>query len=123
MSFYYTAAVPKLTDPKLKCRARMVLVVIADYADEFGISYPSIGTIAKESGQSRRSVQNQVIILQFLGLMDVETRTRPGLRNESNRYWLKFKPVAARKKDSENGNGTGNKNGHAWVHSVRGVGA
>ena len=55
-----------------KGRALLLMLALADYADEKGMSYPSVSTLAKKSRMSERSVQVMLRILVDMGELAVE---------------------------------------------------
>jgi hypothetical protein len=68
------AKTAKAGKPAAKC----VLLLLADYADEHGVCFPSQERIAEESGQSVDSVQRHLKKLESIPLIK---RRRRGLRN------------------------------------------
>ena len=67
---------------------KFVLVVLADVADDEGICWPRISTIAERVGVSRRTVQRAIKYLVQRKLVTVEPRLRSDGSNSSNRYRL-----------------------------------
>jgi hypothetical protein len=67
---------------------KVVLVKIADNADDFGLAFPSIALIAKQCEISERTVQRIIRQLQQLGLLTVEPRFLGPRRQTSNLYQL-----------------------------------
>lgn len=72
----------------VKAPARLALMLLADYADEDHVSWPSLGTMAEEMGCSKRSVQRAIDALEAHGLVAVEIRRAANGRQQSNRYRL-----------------------------------
>src|SRR5690554_1390703 len=72
----------------VKAPSRLALMLLADYADEDHVSWPSLGTMAEEMGCSKRSVQRAIDLLEQHGLVDVEARLAANGRQQSNRYRL-----------------------------------
>ncbi|SDO71733.1 Helix-turn-helix domain-containing protein [Halomonas shengliensis] len=72
----------------VKAPARLALMLLADYADEDHVSWPSLGTMAEEMGCSKRSVQRAIDALEDHGLVAVEIRHAANGRQQSNRYRL-----------------------------------
>ncbi|WP_175488810.1 helix-turn-helix domain-containing protein [Modicisalibacter muralis] len=72
----------------VKTPSRLALMLLADYADESHVCWPSIGTMALEMGCSRRSVQRAVDVLETRGLLTVQQRQAANGRQQSNRYRL-----------------------------------
>lgn len=72
---------------------RLVLVALADAADDEGRCYPSVSTIARKSSLSERSVQRVLRRLVGDGVMAVDRRagqpvTTPGGKQRTNLYRL-----------------------------------
>ena len=67
---------------------KFVLVVLADAADDEGICWPRISTIAERVGVSTRTVQRAIQYLVQRKLVTVEPRLRPDGSSSSNRYRL-----------------------------------
>lgn len=70
-----------------KCEShtqKLVLVALADRANEVGFCWPSIGTIAADCSLSEQGVRNQILICEKNGLLFVDRS--PG--RTSNRYTL-----------------------------------
>lgn len=65
--------------------AKLVLLVLADYADERGSCWPSQRKIAAKSEQSIDSVQRRLIELQKQDLIECKAQTRPGGRGRTAR--------------------------------------
>ncbi len=70
---------------------KFVLVVLADAADDQGVCWPRISTVAEKVGVSRRTVQRAIQYLVQRKLVMVEPRLRPDGSSSSNRYRLKLK--------------------------------
>lgn len=56
--------------------AKLVLMILADYADEHGRCWPARSTIAEEAELTIRSVSDQLKALEAAGLIERDTRTR-----------------------------------------------
>lgn len=69
---------------------KFVLVVLADAADDQGVCWPRISTIAGKVGVSTRTVQRAIQYLVQRKLLTVEPRLRPDGSSSSNRYRLKL---------------------------------
>ena len=70
--------------PKFK----LVLMALADSADDQGVCWPSVSTLAKKCTVSTRTVQRSLRGLIDRGLLIAETRQRPDGSSTSNRYRL-----------------------------------
>lgn len=67
---------------------KLVLIKLADHADDNGEAYPSFQHIADQCEISRRSVINHIESLEKMGLVSIETREGRYKRNSSNLYVL-----------------------------------
>lgn len=76
----------------LKPSAKLVLIKLADNANDQGEAYPALGTIAEHTGISRRTVIRQIRELEAAGLVDVERR-KVGDVNLPNVYRLNLSGV------------------------------
>lgn len=72
----------------VKGPARAVLIALADYANESGTTWPSIATLADDSGFSRTTVKDALRTLRRMGLVTSEARTDEEGDPTSNRYVL-----------------------------------
>jgi len=72
-----------------KPSAKLVLVKLADFANDDGICWPSLRTIAAQTELSRDTVIRSVRFLQSKGLIRVTRRSRDGL-STSNKYLLLY---------------------------------
>lgn len=78
--------------------AKLVLLLIADRADERHSCWPSQNRLADESEQSVKSVQRHIKALVRLGLLRVERREAAGQYRATNRYIL---PVDETRRQSD----------------------
>lgn len=72
--------------------ARLVMLALADRADDNGCSWPSIDDLAERTNLSRRSVQKGIAALVEIGELAVENG---GGRHRSNRYRITPKPCTS----------------------------
>ena len=72
----------------LKPIPKSVLVVLGDHANDAGVCWPRIATIADKVGVSPRTVQRSIQHLAQCGLITVEHRYRSDGSHSSNRYRL-----------------------------------
>ena len=72
----------------VKTPSRLALMLLADYADESHVCWPSIAAMALEMGCSTRSVQRAIDALEVRGLLTVQKRQEANGRQQSNRYRL-----------------------------------
>ena len=70
---------------KAKGSARLVLLAIADFADDKGVAWPGVGRIRKMTGLSRRSAQN--LIQHLISLAEL-TIAKKGSGRHTNRYQI-----------------------------------
>lgn len=78
----------------VKTSEKFLLVVIANYADENGQSWPSIARLCTDTGMSRATVQRSLRKLEKAGFVSCHKRVRGALQT-SNLYTLKGKSAAA----------------------------
>ena len=67
---------------------KLVLLAIADHADDNGYAWPGVSGVAQKCGVSKRTVQRYVNTLVQRAIISVETRQRPDGSNTSNAYQL-----------------------------------
>ncbi len=72
----------------LKPTQRLVMICLADNANNEGICFPSISTIAIKSGLSKRSVINNIQQLVEIGCLLKKYRSRRKGGRSSNKYLL-----------------------------------
>ena len=68
--------------------AKLVLLVLADYADDSGLSWPSKATLSKVTEQDPRTIQRHLRHLEGVGLITVDIRSRKDGGQSSNSYML-----------------------------------
>ena len=74
---------------KMQTNQKFLLIMLANYAsNDEGDCYPSVDTLAKDTGLSRTSVQKCLKILAEKGFLEIKTRWENG-RQLSNLYRLK----------------------------------
>ena len=67
---------------------KLVLMALADAADDQGVCWPSVSTLAKKCTVSTRTVQRSLRVLIDSGLLIAEARQRRDGSSTSNRYRL-----------------------------------
>jgi len=73
---------------------KLVLVILANYADEKGTCYPSYKHLAKMIGlETTRTIQNAIKEFEELGLLKIEHRKLDNGGYTSNRYHLSLNTV------------------------------
>lgn len=72
--------------------AKAVLICLADYADENGVAWPSIPTLAAEVQASERTIQRCIRSLEEAGLLTRSERHRKDGGDTSNAYNLAMTP-------------------------------
>lgn len=72
----------------LRPSVKLVLMALADAADDHGYCWPSVQTIARKTNLDVRSVQRILSSLQKTGLLIVEHRYRKDGSQSTNRYRL-----------------------------------
>jgi hypothetical protein len=75
---------------------KLILLAVADHADDTGFAWPGINGVAEKCGLSRRTVQRHMNYLTDKGLITVEPRTRPDGSATSNSYQVNIPPVSER---------------------------
>lgn len=75
---------------------KIVLLALADYADDEARCWPAMRTLAEKSSLSERAVRNAIRSLEEVGYLTTETRVRPNGSQTSNVYWLNVPGGAAR---------------------------
>ncbi|MAU40997.1 MAG: hypothetical protein CMF31_05175 [Kordiimonas sp.] len=74
----------------LKPSAKVVLLALADYANDDGECWPGLDVIMHKSRLSRRAVQKQIKALEEAGIIARAARYRDNGSNASNQYILKM---------------------------------
>lgn len=69
---------------------KLVLIKLADNANDKGECFPSVAYIAEQCEISERSVQNHIKQLEVDGLLKIESRKSENGLNKSNIYYLNF---------------------------------
>jgi hypothetical protein len=67
---------------------KLVLLKLADHANEHGICHPSIAALARSCSVSERTIQRAIRDLCDRGLIQIECRHRPDGSQRSNQYRL-----------------------------------
>jgi len=70
--------------------AKIILMILADYADEWGTCYPGVDRIAEEAELSKSTVLRRLKALAEAGLVTVERRANDRGHRTSNRYVLEI---------------------------------
>lgn len=76
---------------------KLIFILLANYADDKNICWPSQATLAKESGLSDRSVRNITIRMEKLGYLRV---LRRGSGVTPSKYQLVFNPANTNESES-----------------------
>lgn len=74
-----------LNEPTTTGTDRLVLLSIANHANETGYAYPSVRTMAREANASERAVQRSLASLQESGLLEVRRNGAPDERIPKDR--------------------------------------
>ena len=93
------AAMNAVFESDLPLAERMVMLVIADHADEKGECWPSIQRLTERSGMSDRGVQKVLAKLVERGVL---TRVSGNGRTHSNRYRIALNPEPSSPLSKEN---------------------
>lgn len=70
--------------------AKIILMILADYADEWGTCFPGVDRIAEEAELSKSTVLRRLKALAEAGLVTVERRANERGHRTSNRYVLEI---------------------------------
>lgn len=65
-------------DQDLRCVEKIVVLALADHADDAGVSWPGVDRLAQKTGQSRRTIQRALKSLEDAGKLRREERPRRG---------------------------------------------
>ena len=68
--------------------AKLVLVALADHADDKGICWPGARGLASKCGVTERTIRANLKQLAEQGLIEAEERKRDDGSQASNRYYL-----------------------------------
>ena len=79
---------------KLPPLPKLILLAIADHADDTGYAWPGINGVAEKCGLSRRTIQRHLNVLTDKGIITVEPRTRPDGSATSNSYQVNMEGVS-----------------------------
>ena len=74
----------------VKSTERLLLVALADMADDHGVCWPSVATLAGRCKKSTRTVQRALQTLASANLLRCEQRQRADGSSTSNRYVLRL---------------------------------
>jgi len=74
----------------VKTTEKLLLLVIANYADEQGQAWPSVETLCRDTGMSRATIQRSLRKLEKLGFLSTKKRMKSHAQT-SNLYTLKGK--------------------------------
>jgi hypothetical protein len=67
---------------------KLVLLAIADHADDNGYAWPGVSGVAQKCGVSKRTVQRYINLLVNKDVLSVDQRLRPDGSNTSNAYQI-----------------------------------
>lgn len=100
----------------LPAREKLVLLMAANYADEYGKCWPSNGRLMQDTGLTKNTITAAFKELEARGLLQIQHRSIEGV-SLSNMYHLNLQGVVS---ESDQGEGSGNDRGGS--KSVQGVG-
>ena len=80
---------------KLPPLPKLILLAIADHADDTGYAWPGIKGVAEKCGLSRRTVQRHLNVLIDKDIITVKPRTRPDGSATSNSYQVNMEGASA----------------------------
>lgn len=78
--------------------ALLVLLALADFADDNGYCYPSIKTVAAKARMTERGAQKIIRSLEADGILEIKTGNG---RYGCNQYWVKTSNLSAKKTPNE----------------------
>ena len=78
----------------IEARDKLVLMPLADHADDDGICWPGIKGVAVKNRISERAAQRHLANLQELGLLEVTPQYRPDGSRTTNLYRLVMTPTS-----------------------------
>ena len=67
---------------------KLILLALADIADDSGVCFPSVSYVARKVTLGKRATQRRIQELSEAGLIRVESRVRKDGSHSSNRYYL-----------------------------------
>jgi DNA-binding transcriptional ArsR family regulator len=97
---------------------KLLLVKLADNANEEGVCWPSLALIIEHTELSRRTVQDHLTRLEVLGLIEIERR-EGGNGTLPNRYHLQIPAPARRPKGVQDARPPGAQVAHPGVQVAR----
>lgn len=78
---------------KLKGATKMLLLALADSANDEGVTWPSLNTLAKKCSISRREVCRSLRELIEIGVLSKQPRERINGSNSSNCYFIQLQTL------------------------------
>ncbi len=76
------------------CTQKIILLCIADYANDEGIAWPGKSAIAKKCRVSPTTVKNQLKKLQEMGVISIRRRKAEESKiHDTNVYWINLKAI------------------------------
>lgn len=87
------AAITWAVSLKLPSSQKLVLILLANYADESGYCYPGQEAMAEKTGLSSRTIRRAIQSIEDAGLVRREKRYREDGTRNSDAYFLNVQPV------------------------------
>lgn len=76
------------------CTQKIILLCIADYANDEGVAWPGKSAIAKKCRVSPTTVKNQLKKLSEMGVISVRRRKEENSKiHDTNVYWINLKAI------------------------------
>ncbi|EPF7752844.1 helix-turn-helix domain-containing protein [Vibrio parahaemolyticus] len=76
------------------CTQKIILLCIADYANDEGVAWPGKSAIAKKCRVSPTTVKNQIKKLSEMGVISVRRRKEENSKiHDTNVYWINLKAI------------------------------
>lgn len=77
-----------LRDPALTAQDKLIVTMLATYADENGYCWPAIKTLAVDAGVSESTVKRALVHLEEVGVVEREPRFTDNGDRDTNAYWI-----------------------------------
>lgn len=79
--------------PAFAGNSKLVMLCLADYANDEGLCWPSIGSIERKCSVSRSTVKAQLKKLENEGFLSIQRRRKEDGDNENNLYYINVDKV------------------------------
>lgn len=82
-----------LAQPISRPTAKLILLCLANYADEDGVCWPSQKRLAADTGVTDRAIRSNLVFLEDAGLIERSRRKRPDGSRNSDSYVLSYRKI------------------------------